>query len=162
MKEDLVNHPKHYQLAEGKEVIDFLTVISTSLPSEIAYSVTNAMKYISRAPRKGAPIQDLRKAIFYIEHAIKLTKNDGLDDLDVYRTVSAMTKQTGEDVTTFFEAVAETYPSPTRGFVILIGLELLEWWENDRYIDYPEDTTIHFLQSIHYDIMQLIAIGHYE
>lgn len=61
---DLVNHPPHYK-ANGMEAID---VIEAFAPSN--YHRGNALKYLLRAGKKGDLIQDLRKAIWYIEREI--------------------------------------------------------------------------------------------
>lgn len=65
---DLVNHPSHY--TEGKiEVIDFIE------DKKLGYHLGNACKYICRCRLKNDgrdKVQDLRKAIWYIERQIHL------------------------------------------------------------------------------------------
>lgn len=65
---DLVNHPSHY--TDGKiEVIDFIE------DKKLGYHLGNACKYISRCQLKNDgkdKVQDLRKAIWYIERQIHL------------------------------------------------------------------------------------------
>jgi len=63
---DSVNHPSHYN--SGKfEVIDVIHDWS------LKFDLGNAVKYIARAGKKDASkyVEDLRKAIFYIEDEIK-------------------------------------------------------------------------------------------
>lgn len=67
--EDVVNKPNHYQLTAQHEVIFYLYKLTTALPAEVSYSVGNSLKYISRAPRKGALVQDIEKAIYYAKDA---------------------------------------------------------------------------------------------
>ena len=71
MKEyDVVNHPSHY--TDGKiEVIDFID------DKKLGFCLGNAVKYISRAGKKDPTkeIEDLEKAIWYIEHHIKNLQN---------------------------------------------------------------------------------------
>jgi Protein of unknwon function (DUF3310) len=58
---DLINHPPHYKLANGVEVID--------LTEQMNFNRGNAIKYIARAGRKGGPeqeLEDLKKAAWYI------------------------------------------------------------------------------------------------
>lgn len=57
---DLINHPPHYQ---GKkfESIDIIEDF------ELGFHLGNAIKYILRADKKGNKIQDLKKAIWYLE-----------------------------------------------------------------------------------------------
>jgi hypothetical protein len=61
---DMVNHPPHYTQG-GIECID---AIKAALgPTEFnGYLRGNAIKYLWRAMQKGAPTQDLDKAIWYI------------------------------------------------------------------------------------------------
>ena len=67
---DPVNHPSHY--CTGKiEVIDFIT------DKKLDFCRGNAVKYIVRAGLKdpNKEIEDLKKAIFYINRAIKELEN---------------------------------------------------------------------------------------
>jgi len=64
-EEDVVNHPKHYTSNDsGVECIQ--------VTEHMDFLLGNAMKYIWRAGLKDATVQDLRKAIWYIERKIKL------------------------------------------------------------------------------------------
>lgn len=66
MNNDSVNHPAHY--TQGKiECIDFIA------DKKLNFARGNAVKYIVRAGLKdpAKEIEDLRKAIFYIEYEIK-------------------------------------------------------------------------------------------
>jgi len=66
---DMVNSPPHYT-AGGIEAID---AIESALGPEgfLAYCRGNAIKYIWRAGLKGVYRQDLRKAIWYLERAVR-------------------------------------------------------------------------------------------
>ena len=62
---DPVNHPAHYKLANGAEVID--------ITENLSFCRGNAVKYICRAGRKGGPdkeLEDLQKAHWYLEREI--------------------------------------------------------------------------------------------
>lgn len=68
---DLVNHPSHY--TKGKiEVADFIA------DQKLNFDRGNAVKYVCRAGAKDPDkeIQDLEKAIWYINHEIKMLKGD--------------------------------------------------------------------------------------
>lgn len=65
---DMVNHPPHYT-AGGIETIDYIEA------KDLGYHLGNAVKYISRAKRKGAYVQDLEKAIWYLKRAIAKEKD---------------------------------------------------------------------------------------
>lgn len=57
---DKVNHPGHYQSSTGMEVIEVIEAF------ELNYNLGNAIKYILRSGKKGAAIEDLQKAIWYL------------------------------------------------------------------------------------------------
>lgn len=63
---DRVNHPAHYN--QGKiEVIEFLEDQFMDRPHE-----WNAVKYIARAQHKGQEVEDLEKAIWYLQRKIAI------------------------------------------------------------------------------------------
>jgi hypothetical protein len=66
MLTDAVNHPSHY--TDGKiEVIEYIE------DKKLDFCLGNAVKYISRAGKKdkNKTVEDLRKAIWYLERRIK-------------------------------------------------------------------------------------------
>jgi hypothetical protein len=64
VNDDPVNHPKHYTShPSGIECIQ--------ITEHMSFNVGNAIKYLWRADEKGAPIQDLEKAKWYIEREIQ-------------------------------------------------------------------------------------------
>lgn len=66
---DIINHPSHY--TDGKiEVIEFIE------DKNLNYHKGNAIKYICRAGKKdpSKEIEDLQKAIWYINREIKNIK----------------------------------------------------------------------------------------
>ena len=64
-KYDSVSNPVHYI---GGRSIEPINVIEEW---QLGYHLGNALKYISRAGRKGSYDEDLRKAIWYLERALK-------------------------------------------------------------------------------------------
>ena len=60
---DLVNHPPHYK-AGGIETIDFIEA------KDLNYRLGNVIKYVSRAEKKANPLEDLKKAKWYLEREI--------------------------------------------------------------------------------------------
>ena len=59
-----VNHPQHYNV--GKiEVIDFVEAW------QLDFCAGNAVKYIVRSPYKGSPLEDLKKARWYVDRLIQ-------------------------------------------------------------------------------------------
>lgn len=66
-KPEMVNHPKHYNKhGSGIECIDVIEWFNLNLG--------NVIKYIWRAEEKGAPIQDLEKAAWYLNREIERRK----------------------------------------------------------------------------------------
>lgn len=59
---DTVNHPEHYQQVPGIECIDVV--------EHFSFLRGNAIKYLWRAGAKGDTVEDLRKAVWYIEREI--------------------------------------------------------------------------------------------
>jgi hypothetical protein len=70
----MINHPPHYL---GKvECIDAMESMGT--PEEFRYHCRmNAIKYLWRSTKKGTEDEDYRKAVWYIERAIR-SYNDQL------------------------------------------------------------------------------------
>lgn len=62
VKSDFVNSPAHYNKG-GVECIDAIEAAVEDFPS---YCQGNAIKYLYRHAYKGNPVQDLEKAIWYI------------------------------------------------------------------------------------------------
>jgi hypothetical protein len=65
-KKEMVNHPEHYN-SGNIEVIDFIK----SLDMHEDFCVANAIKYLSRYKYKGNPVEDLKKAKWYIDYLIR-------------------------------------------------------------------------------------------
>ena len=65
-----VNHPSHYADGRKYEPIDVIE------DWNLGFSLGNAVKYISRAGRKDNAIEDLEKAIFYINYEIEKLKQE--------------------------------------------------------------------------------------
>lgn len=70
--EEAVHSPKHYQLANGVEVIDIIeAVVSTYDDPVAAARMTNVIKYVLRAGNKDDFKQDLSKARWYLDRQIE-------------------------------------------------------------------------------------------
>lgn len=67
---DPVNHPQHYKShPSGIEVI--------RITEHLNFCVGNAVKYILRSPYKGNEVQDLEKAIWYLNRELERIKDYG-------------------------------------------------------------------------------------
>lgn len=68
---DSVNHPDHYK-SGGIEVIDLMKAKMS--PQEfLGYLRGNIIKYVLRAPFKGKPVEDMRKARWYIDKWVEVS-----------------------------------------------------------------------------------------
>jgi hypothetical protein len=67
IKVEQVNHPNHYggedNPYEAIKVIDAW---------DLGFSLGNTVKYISRAGKKDKELQDLKKALWYLQHHIEI------------------------------------------------------------------------------------------
>ena len=63
---DMVNHPPHYQSETGVECIEAIEA-ANGMEGFIAYLRGTAIKYIWRAGKKWDDVEDVEKAIWYME-----------------------------------------------------------------------------------------------
>ena len=68
-RKDMVNHPNHYQ-GQKFEVIDIIE------DYQLGFHLGNVLKYILRAGRKSDRVEDLRKAVWYLEREIANEKTE--------------------------------------------------------------------------------------
>jgi len=67
-----VDHPKHYNShPSGIECID--------ITRHMSFNIGNVIKYCFRADEKGAPIEDLEKAAWYLNDEIQKRKREHRD-----------------------------------------------------------------------------------
>ena len=68
LKDDMVNHPPHYNNGS----VECIDGIQAALGDGFqAYCRGNAIKYIWRADYKGTPVEDIKKAIWYLNKSIE-------------------------------------------------------------------------------------------
>lgn len=71
MKEDLVNHPRHYNSnSSGVETIE--------LVENLSFNLGSAFKYLARHRHKGNSAQDIKKAIFCVRRESERLKTQHL------------------------------------------------------------------------------------
>lgn len=68
MKEDRVDHPDHYQ-SQGIEVIEIIDSF------ELDFYRGNIIKYVLRADKKDDEVEDLKKALWYLNRLIRLRED---------------------------------------------------------------------------------------
>lgn len=71
-KKETINHPSHYGGADN--VYEAIKVIDAW---SLGFALGNTIKYISRAGKKdpSKEIEDLKKALFYLQHHINQLEN---------------------------------------------------------------------------------------
>ena len=68
-KKEMINHPSHYN--QGKiEVIDAIQ------DWELNFCEGNVIKYVARHRHKNEPLEDLKKARWYLERLIQSIENE--------------------------------------------------------------------------------------
>ena len=86
-----VNHPAHYNVG-NIEVIDAIEDWGLN------FCLGNAVKYIARADHKGEPVEDLQKAVFYLNHEIVRRKTDNPDaTLFRFQGYECLLSRSGDD-----------------------------------------------------------------
>lgn len=77
MKEERVNHPSHYN--HGKlECIDIMEDVF-GVDETKAFCKLNAFKYLVRAELKGCEVEDIGKALWYLNKHQELVKKHNVD-----------------------------------------------------------------------------------
>lgn len=67
-EKETVNHPSHYNMhPKGIEVIDII--------EHMDFCTGNAIKYIMRAEYKNNEVEDLKKAVWYLNRKIETLRN---------------------------------------------------------------------------------------
>lgn len=74
-QDKLVSHPGHYQSKSGLEVIDVVEAFTDGLEGIEAVDTGNVIKYICRWKKKNG-LQDLEKALWYLQHLVDHVKNN--------------------------------------------------------------------------------------
>ena len=85
MSKDMIN-PEHYQGANGTQTIDFIEESVKGAPTGYeGYLQGNILKYMSRVWRKENPLQDLKKAEWYLKKLIEEQQPPAHVQLDIAR-----------------------------------------------------------------------------
>lgn len=71
----MVSHPSHYQSDSGLEVIEVIEAFVEELNGIEAVDTANVIKYICRWKKKNG-LQDLEKAMWYLQHLIDHLKGE--------------------------------------------------------------------------------------
>ena len=71
--EDNVNNPKHYNTRDSVATIDLIDLFlegKEGLTLKQGHYLATALKYLDRFPFKDDPLQDLKKAAWYLDRLI--------------------------------------------------------------------------------------------
>lgn len=118
-KVDLVNHPPHYNKGKYEHIV----IVEAW---QLGYHLGNATKYMMRAPYKGAQIQDLEKACWYLKRAFDCSYA-AFVDYGGYSEQSIGSDPTLEEVATDWFGPDST---PIRDAFVIIGDAALEYLNN--------------------------------
>lgn len=134
-----VDHPKHYQTDSGLEAID---VIEAFFPD--SFHLGNAFKYLARAGKKGDLVEDLEKAIWYIQQYL---------DTQVRYTLTPMGKACAELAAAGIETVlfgpnskGVEYRTFNTSFSLRLGDDG-EWYNKEQGIKRDTDYVIMLVQQ---------------
>jgi len=77
VKPDAVN-PKHYKdIVPGYEYFDMMDYCLEGFSGAEAHALGNALKYLTRLGKKDEPLQEVRKAIWYLQRLEKYYEHGG-------------------------------------------------------------------------------------
>ena len=81
--DDNINQPKHYtQHPSGVECIN--------IAEHFGFNLGNAFKYLFRQGKKGAPAEDLQKALWYIKRSLEYEMPDAPLEAHVLENIDAV------------------------------------------------------------------------
>lgn len=76
-KPDMVNNPPHYTKG-GVECIDALESMTAGMDGPAGFLAGNVVKYVWRHPHKSNPVEDLKKARWYLDRLIAQLENSSV------------------------------------------------------------------------------------
>lgn len=68
---DMVNHPPHYKSSPATCSACEAAIECIDITRHLNFNLGNALKYIWRAEYKGSRLEDLKKAVWYLQDEIK-------------------------------------------------------------------------------------------
>ena len=145
---DPINHPAHY--TTGKiEVIDYIE------DQKLPYHLGNAVKYISRAGKKDKDktVEDLKKAVWYIERYIGLISGKGSAE-DGATNADGANGSNGSNITDKKSSIRSTLSEAFINTEIFIDFESeLIYGEDQAYICCPER-----FQTVRFQLMPTVGL----
>lgn len=74
LTKDPVNHPTHYTTSPAKCKKCGEQIECIDITEHMSFCLGNAFKYIWRCDMKGVPVEDLQKAVWYVQREIDKRK----------------------------------------------------------------------------------------
>lgn len=87
LTDDSINSPKHYVEGRTIEPIDVIE------DWKLSFHLGNALKYLSRAGRKGSEVEDINKAIWYMRRHVQFLNTFGYDPVIAAKPVPDLFRQ---------------------------------------------------------------------
>ena len=69
-EKEMINHPSHYNM--GIEAIDYIE------SHDMNFNIGNVIKYTTRAKHKNNELEDLKKALWYLQREIANLENKNM------------------------------------------------------------------------------------
>lgn len=104
----MVSHPPHYMSKNGLEVIDVIEAFTFDLRGIEATDTGNIIKYICRWKHKNG-LQDLKKAMWYIQHLIEHVEKQEKEDENIQARLRKKIKEATDEVFDAFDKYPELY-----------------------------------------------------
>ena len=152
---DPVNHPQHYRTDSGLEAIE---VIEAFFPND--YHLGNAFKYLARAGKKDDEVQDLKKAVWYINRRIESVKDDG-----AAFSVGDRVLCTGDALygnIDGYGSVLEYDPSPSSYLVRVDNNKSTLWYRKDQLRRIDEDNAETLYDKVLDDLLKHAPLENYQ
>lgn len=135
---DPVNRPAHYDYEGAIQPVDAMEAWGPFWPHEIAIHLSQVVPYIGRCGRKGDPVEDLRKARWWIDRAIRRLTSTDLADIPVAEmeriVVGDATKPAEEaEAISWTPIGADTWAAEHNGWKLAVWATVIGWtWEARR------------------------------
>ena len=138
---DNINKPQHYN--QGNiECIDFIEEMNLNKTGAIAGSLANVVKYLWRYEDKGKPIEDVKKALWYMERAI-LVFNKGLGV-----STSTHQQQDTQKLNDALLLMMETKPIGDIGYLLFIFDNLFKYYNDLNELMFSKICILNLLHQL--------------
>lgn len=122
-KPSMVDHPSHY--SGSIEAIDAIAAATAELEGVEAFDTGNALKYLWRWKRKNG-VEDLNKAVWYIQHLIKHLEGTGTKAVEIQPSLNKYLTMTvdGDKILTDIPTTDQFYANSTDQLMRNLGADM--------------------------------------